>query len=172
MKNQRQGSRTDSVRQSPHSFPAPATIDAFLTPTQTASTTHFLAMSRATLRGEAVDAGRIKPQSSKHFQKWTGSVPAATPSLLIPSEDQDVPALLPEIVEETRRRLAQQARKNRETRRAQDRARLHQLLSAATDEAAPDCVPPSTLQESRQRPSGSVRSLRPVPSLLGQLGAS
>ena len=97
MNNQRQGSRTDSVRQSPHSFPVPATLDASLTPRQAASTTHFLEMSRAALRGEPVNVGRPKPPPSKHFQQTRRPVPVATPPLLIP--DQDTPATLAQTVE-------------------------------------------------------------------------
>jgi hypothetical protein len=126
-------------------------------------------MSFAALRGEPMAARRAQVQPSKQFQKGSRPVPAPTPSVLIPDqgEDQDAAALLPEIVEETRRRLAQQARDNRETRRADERARLHQLLSAPTDEAAPDFVPPASLQEGRQPPSGSVRVTLPRPVVPG-----
>lgn len=157
MKNQRQGSRTDSVRQSPHSFPVPSTIDASLTPRQAEAATRYTEWGRAALRGEPVDVGRIKPQPSKQFQQPCRSCPTTTPSLLIPEFEQDAPALLPEIVEDTRRRLAQQARENRETRRAEQRARFHQLVTAPADEAAPDFVVPANLQEVRQ---GSLEQVR------------
>ncbi|WP_415831186.1 hypothetical protein, partial [Deinococcus frigens] len=122
-------------------------------------------MSLAALRGEPVDARRPRPQPSKQFQKTRRSVPAPTPSVLISDqgEDQDAAMLLPEIVEDLRHRLAQQAHESRETRRADQRARFHQLVTAPTDEAAPDFVPPSSLQESRQPPSGSVRVTLPRP---------
>ena len=48
-------------------------------------------------------------------------------------------------------------------RRAEQRARFHQLLNAPTDEAAPDFVVPANLQESRQRASGSVQVSLPRP---------
>lgn len=47
MNNQRQGSRTDSVRQNPHSFPVANTFDLSLTPKGAKATTHFLEMARA-----------------------------------------------------------------------------------------------------------------------------
>ncbi len=162
MNNQQQGSRTSMVRQTAPVFLALDTLHPSPTPGQTPSTTHFLELTRAALRGEPVDTRRARPQPSKHFQKASRPIPALTPSMLIPDqgEDQDA-AVLPEIAQDARRRLAQQARDNRETRRADERARLHQLLSAPTDEAAPDFVPPVSLQEGRQPPSGSVRVTLP-----------
>jgi hypothetical protein len=126
-------------------------------------------MSLAALRGDPVDARRPKPQPSKQFQKVRRPVPAPTPSVLTSDqgEDQDAPAVLPEIAQDARRRLAQQARESREQRRAEQRARFHQLVTAPTDEAAPDFVPPSSLQEGRQPPSGSVRVTLPRPVVPG-----
>jgi CRP-like cAMP-binding protein len=125
-------------------------------------------MSLAALRGELVDARRPSTQPSKQFQRASRPVPAPTPSVLTPDqgEDQDA-AVLPEIAQDARRRLAQQARESREQRRADQRARLHQLLTAATDEAAPDFVVPANLQESRQRASGSVQVSWPRPAVDG-----
>lgn len=163
MNNQRQGSRIDSVRQSSTEFLASDTLSPPLTPSQT----RYTEWGRAALRGEPVDVGRPKPQPSKHFQPPSRPVLAATPPLLIPESEQATPALLPEIVEETRRRLAQQARENRETRRAEQRARFHQLVTAPTDEAAPDFVMPTSLQESRQRVSGAVQVTLPRPVTSG-----
>ncbi|MFC6667835.1 hypothetical protein ACFP9V_22370 [Deinococcus radiopugnans] len=87
-------------------------------------------------------------------------------------EDQEAAMLLPEIVEETRRRLEKQARENRETRRAEQRARFHQLVTAPTDEAAPDFVPPVSLQEGRQPPAAVCASPCPALKSLGLPGAS
>jgi hypothetical protein len=125
-------------------------------------------MGLAAFRGELVDARRAQVQPSKQFQKASRPVPAPTPSVLIPDqgEDQDA-AVLPEIAQDARRRLAQRARESREQRRAADRARLHQLLTAATDEAAPDFVVPESLQESRQRASTSVQVSLPRPVVDG-----
>ncbi len=164
MNNQQQGSYTDRVRQSPHSFPASAPIDASFTPERAASASPFLEMILAAMRGEPVDARRARPQPSKQFQKVRCPLPAPTPPVLTPDqgEDQDA-AVLPEIVEDLRHRLAQQARNNRETRRADQRARLHHLLNAPTDEAAPDFMRPSSLQEGRQQSGGSVRVTLPRP---------
>ncbi len=168
MNNQQQGSRTSMVRQNAPVFLASDTLATSPTPGQTASTTHFLELTRAALRGEPVDARRATPQPSKQFQKASRPVPAPTPSVLTPDQGEDQDAtVLPEIAQDLRRRLAQQARDNRETRRADERARLHQLLSAPTDEAAPDFVPPSSLQEGRQPPSGSVRVTLPRPVVPG-----
>ncbi|MFC6667792.1 hypothetical protein ACFP9V_23855 [Deinococcus radiopugnans] len=165
MNNQRQGSRTDSVRQISSRFLVSDTLEAALTPSQA----RYSEWGRAALRGEPVAARRAQVQPSKQFQKVSRPVPAATPSLLTlnQGEAQAVPALLPEIVEETRRRLAQQARDNRETRRAEQRARFHQLVTAPTDEAAPDFVMPANLQESRQRASGEVQVTLPHPVAAG-----
>lgn len=164
MNNQQRDGLTHRVRQSASRFLAANTIDTPFTP-EGAAPNPFLEMGLAAMRGEPVDPRRPRPQPSKQFQKASRPVPAPTPSVLIPDqgEDQDAAALLPEIVEETRRRLEKQARENRETRRAEQRARLHQLLTAATDEAAPDFVPPVSLQEGRQPPSGSVRVTLPRP---------
>jgi hypothetical protein len=168
MNNQQRDGLTHRVRQSASRFLAANTIDTPFTPEQ-AAPNPYLEMGLAALRGEPVDVRRTKPQPSKQFQQPRRPVPAATPSLLIPDqgEDQDAAALLPEIVEETRRRLAQQARENRETRRAEQRARFHQLVTAPTDEAAPDFVPPVSLQESRQRASGAVQVTLPRPVAAG-----
>lgn len=87
--------------------------------------------------------------------------------MLIPEAEQATPALLPEIVEETRRRLAQQARENREMRRAEQRARFHQLLNAPTDEAAPDFVVPTNLQEARRGSLEQVQVSLPRPMTSG-----
>ena len=165
MNNQRQGSRTDSVRQISSRFLVSDTLEAALTPSQA----RYSEMSRAALRGEPVAARRPKPQPSKQFQPPRRPVPASPPLVLTSNqgEDQDAAALLPEIVEETRRRLAQQARDNRETRRAEQRARFHQLVTAPTDEAAPDFAMPSNLQESRQRASGAVQVTLPHPVAAG-----
>lgn len=165
MKNQKQGSLSQMVRQNAPGFLPSDTLVTPLTPSQT----RYSEWGRAALRGEPVDVRRTKPQPSKQFQQPRRPVPATTPSLLIPDqgEDQDVPAVLPEIVEETRRRLAQQARDNRETRRAEQRARFHQLVTAPTDEAAPDFVMPTSLQESRQRASGAVQVTLPRPVAVG-----
>jgi hypothetical protein len=168
MNNQQQGSRTQMVRQNAPVFPLSDTIVTSFTP-ERATPNPYLEMSLAALRGEPVDARRVKPQPSKQFQKASRPVPAPTPSVLISDqgEDQDAAMLLPEIVEDLRHRLAQQARDNRETRRADQRARLHQLLNAPTDEAAPDFVPPSSLQEGRQQPSGRVCVTLPRPVVPG-----
>ncbi len=168
MNNQQQGSRTSMVRQNAPVFLALNTVNPSPTPGQTPSTTHFLELSRAAMSGEPVDTRRARPQPSKQFQKLSRPVPALTPSVLIPDqgEDQDA-AVLPEIAQDARRRLAQQARESREQRRADQRARLHQLLTAATDEAAPDFVVPANLQESRQRASGSVQISLPRPVVDG-----
>nr|WP_192967551.1 hypothetical protein [Deinococcus radiopugnans] len=126
-------------------------------------------MGLAALRGEPVDTRRAQVQPSKQFQKASRPAPAAPPLVLTSDqgEDQEAAMLLPEIVEETRRRLEKQARENRETRRAEQRARFHQLVTAPTDEAAPDFVPPVSLQEGRQPPSGSVRVTLPRPEVPG-----
>jgi CRP-like cAMP-binding protein len=125
-------------------------------------------MSLAAMRGEPVDAHRPRPQPSKQFQQTRRPVPAPIPLVLIPDqgEDQDA-ALVPEIVEDLRRRLAQQARESRDQRRADQRARLHQLLTAPTDEAAPDFVPPASLQEGRQQSSSRVQVTLPRPVVAG-----
>lgn len=165
MNNQQQGSRTQMVRQTAPVFPPLDTLITPLTPSQA----RYSEWGRAALRGEPVDAGRSKPQPSKQFQPPRRPVPAVTPSVLTSDhgEDQDVPALLPEIVEETRRRLAQQARDNRETRRAEQRARFHQLLNAPTDEAAPDFVVPASLQEARRGSLEQVQVSLPRPVTSG-----
>lgn len=108
MNNQRQGSRTPMVSQNAPIFPDPDTIKLPLTPRQAASTTHFLEMSFAALRGEPVDVRRPKPPPSKHFQQTRRPVPVATPSLLISDqgEDQDAPATLAQIVERKARSKA------------------------------------------------------------------
>jgi hypothetical protein len=166
MNNQQRDGLTHRVRQSASRFLAANTIDTPFTPEQAVSNP-FLEMGLAALRGEPVAARRAQVQPSKQFQKVSRPVPAPTPSLLIPESEQATSAVLPEIVEETRRRLAQQARENRETRRAEQRARFHQLVTAPTDEAAPDFVPPASLQESRQRASGAVQVSMPRPVAAG-----
>ncbi len=169
MNNQQQGSRTPMVRQNAPVFLASDTLVTSLTPGQTASTTHFLELTRAALCGEPVDTRRTKHQPSKGFQKASRPVPAPTPSVLTSDqrEDQDAAALLPEIAQDLRRRLAQQARDNRETRRADERARLHQLLTAPTDEAAPDFVVPASLQEGRQQSGSRVQVTLPRAMVAG-----
>ncbi len=168
MNNQQQGSRTQMVRQTAPVFPPLNPIVNPLTPERTAPNP-YLEMSLAALRGDPVDTRRTQAQPSKQFQKASRPLPASIPSVLTSDqgEDQAAAALLPEIVEETRRRLAQQARDNREQRRADERTRLHQLLNAPTDEAAPDFVPPANLQAGRQPPSGSVRVTLPRPVVPG-----
>ncbi|MBB6018904.1 hypothetical protein [Deinococcus radiopugnans] len=170
MNNQQQGSRTDTdrVRQSTSRFLELDTIDTPFTP-ERATPNPYLEMGLAALRGEPVDTRRPRPQPSKQFQKTSRPVPVTTPSLLIPDqgEHQDVPAVLPEIAQDVRHRLAQRARENRETRRAEQRARFHQLLSAPTDEAAPDFVMPSSLSKSRQWVMEHVRVSLPRPVTSG-----
>ncbi len=167
MNNQQQGSRTQMVRQTAPVFPPLNPIVKPLTP-ERAAPNPYLEMSLAALRGEPVDACRPRPQSSKQFQKASRPVPAPTPPMLTSDQDEDQDAaVLPEIAQDARRRLAQQARESREQRRADQRARLHQLLTAATDEAAPDFVVPESLQESRQRASSSVQVSLPRPVVDG-----
>ncbi len=164
MSNQRRESLSHRVRQSSSRFPGSTPIDASFTPERAASTTHFFELGRAALRGELLDVGRAKPQPSKQFQRSPRPISAPIPPMLTPDQ---VVAVLPEIAQDARRRLAQQARDNRETRRADERARLHQLLSAPTDEAAPDFVPPASLQEGRQQSGSRVQVTLPRPMVAG-----
>lgn len=66
MNNQRQGSRTDMVRESARIFPDPTTINSFLTPSQATRAARFLAMLTAP---EAAPGGA------------GGAVPAAAPDV-------------------------------------------------------------------------------------------
>ena len=72
---------------------------------------------------------------------------AAPPPLLIDTPEA-VPDALSELVTETRRRLEAKARENRTTRREGSRARLAELL--ANEAAAPDFIPPTSVQEARE----------------------
>lgn len=165
MKNQQGDSLTHRVRQNDPTFLASATIDLSFTPERaTSMTTHFLERSRAALRGETGVTSSTRTTSGKQFQRPARPVSVTrTSSVLTSDAEQAAPALLPEIVEDMRRRLAQQIRENRETRRAESRARFHQLLNAATDQAAPDFKVPSSLLEARQGISvaGKVTLSRP-----------
>ncbi len=98
MKNQQQGSRTPiMVRQTAPVVPPLDTIVKPLTPEQVTTTTHFLDMGRAAMRGEMVQFSRSAPQPSKGFQRRSCPVPKSTPSVLISDQGEDRVATLPEI---------------------------------------------------------------------------
>ncbi|WP_415814889.1 hypothetical protein, partial [Deinococcus marmoris] len=99
MNNQQQGSRTSMVRQNAPVFLASDTIHPSSTLGQTPSTTRFLEMGRAALRGELVNADHAQPPPSKHFQQTRGPIPVAPPSVLTPDQGENRVATLPEITE-------------------------------------------------------------------------
>ncbi|CAM3520255.1 Replication protein [Deinococcus saxicola] len=99
MQNQRRDSRTDRVRQNAHRFLDSDTIHPSPTPEQVTPTTHFLAMGRAAMRGEAVNVTSSRPKPDKGFQRQSWAAPVTTPSMLTPDQGEDRVATLPEIVE-------------------------------------------------------------------------
>lgn len=134
MKNQRQGSRTQMVRQDAHRFPVQPTIN------------RFLSMIPTHLR---VAGG---------WEDSTGAVPTVAARIPAGSVQSDEPpTLLPEAMQEIREQLARQAHENRTQRRAANRTRFQQLLDAPTDQAAPDFVPPASLQEAKQCPLKNLK---------------
>lgn len=148
MNNQTPGSVGIILTQSAHThLPNEATI-----PPIGRNTARFLSMIPAHLRAAG---GR---------GDGAGAVPAAAARTPAGSAQADeLPALLPEMVQQARELLARQARENRTQRRAANRARFRELLDAPTDQAAPDFRAPASLQEARQDPLGSVRVHKPQP---------
>lgn len=93
------------------------------------------------------------------------NTPSAAPLMLTSADREAAPALLPEIVQETRRRLEHQARENRTQRREANRQRFRDLLNTPTNQAAPDFKAPTSAQEAREAVSGRVwvRQAQPKP---------